>query len=50
MPFRLINAPTTFQLVINYALNDYLDIFIIVYLNNVLVYTSRTLEEHKQHV
>jgi hypothetical protein len=47
MLFRLINTLTTFQLVINYALNNYLDIFVMVYLNNILVYTSGILEEYK---
>ena len=50
MPFRLTNALATFQLVINNALYKYLRIFITAYLDNVLVYSSRTLEEHIKHV
>jgi hypothetical protein len=50
MPFRLTNAPATFQAVINAALNEYLRVFALAYLNDVLVYTNGTLEEHKEHV
>ncbi|KAF2179918.1 hypothetical protein K469DRAFT_594378, partial [Zopfia rhizophila CBS 207.26] len=35
---------------INYILYKYLNIFIIVYLNNVLVYINKILKEHKIHV
>ncbi|KAF2188035.1 hypothetical protein K469DRAFT_568025, partial [Zopfia rhizophila CBS 207.26] len=35
---------------INYILYKYLDIFIIVYLNNVLVYINRTLKKYKIYV
>ncbi|KAF2188038.1 hypothetical protein K469DRAFT_568083, partial [Zopfia rhizophila CBS 207.26] len=31
---------------INYVLRKYLDVFIIAYLNNMLIYINRTLEEH----
>ncbi|KAF2176718.1 hypothetical protein K469DRAFT_606398, partial [Zopfia rhizophila CBS 207.26] len=31
---------------INYILREYLDVFILVYLNNILVYINRTLEEY----
>jgi hypothetical protein len=50
MLFRLINAFTTFLVVINAALNKYLRVFALAYLNNVLVYTNSTLKEHKEHV
>ena len=49
MPFRLTNAPATFQAFINNVLRQYLDIFITVYLNDIAIY-SETLEEYKQHV
>ena len=39
MPFGLTNAPATFQGYINRALSGYLDIFCVVYLNNVLVFS-----------
>ena len=50
MPFGLTNAPATFQAVINHALREYLDVFCTAYLDDVLVYTNGTLEEHREHV
>ncbi len=49
MSFELINAPTTCQEMINDALRQYLDIFVIAYLNDIMIYLT-TLKEHVQHV
>jgi len=49
MPFGLTNAPATCQEMINDALRQYLDIFVIAYLDDIMIY-STTLEEHVQHV
>jgi hypothetical protein len=49
MPFRLTNIPAIFQAIINYILKEYLDIFIIIYLDNILIY-SKNLENHKKHI
>jgi hypothetical protein len=38
MPFRLTNAPISIQHLMNDALYEYLDIFTIVYLDDILVY------------
>jgi hypothetical protein len=49
MPFRLTNAPASIQRLMNDALYEYLDIFTIVYLDNILVYLVNK-DEHIQHV
>ncbi len=49
MPFGLTNAPATFQRLMNYVLYDYLNNFVIVYLNDILVY-SDTFDEHINHL
>jgi len=49
MSFGLINASTTCQEMINDALRQYLDIFVIAYLDNIMIYLT-TLKEHVQHI
>jgi len=49
MPFGLTGAPGSFQSYINDILRTYLDIFCVVYLDDILIY-SDTPEEHVQHV
>jgi hypothetical protein len=49
MPFGLCNAPGTFQHYMNDTFQDYVDRFLIIYLDDLLVYSS-TLAEHKEHV
>jgi hypothetical protein len=49
MPFGLTNAPATFQRMINHVLRAYIDDFVIVYLDDILIF-SKTLEEHEEHV
>jgi len=49
MSFGLTNASTTCQEMINDALRQYLDIFVIAYLDDIMIY-SITLKEHVQHV
>jgi hypothetical protein len=41
----LINAPVSFQALINDILRPYLDIFVLAYLDNILIY-SKTYKEH----
>ena len=49
MPFGLTNAPSTFQTAMNTLFFDWLDDFVIVYLDDILIY-SRTRELHMHHV
>ena len=49
MPFELTNAPTVFQALINDVLWDFLKIFVVVYLDDILVF-SKTATEHSRHV
>jgi hypothetical protein len=49
MLFRLTNAPASFQWWINEILSNYLDVFCIAYLDDILIY-SDNLEQHHQHV
>src|SRR6201999_126866 len=49
MPFELTNAPATFQRLINDTLYEYLDDFVLAYLDDILIF-SKTLEGHIQHV
>ncbi len=49
MPFGLKNAPTLFQRMMNHILQEYLDDFIAVYLNDIIIY-SKTFKKHIEHV
>jgi hypothetical protein len=49
MPFGLTNAPDSFQHFINDVLQPYLDIFITVYLDNILIY-SNNLNDYWNHI
>ena len=49
MPFGLCNAPATFQRFMNDIFRDLLDVCVVVYLDDILVF-SRSKEEHQQHL
>ncbi|MBW0513610.1 hypothetical protein O181_053325 [Austropuccinia psidii MF-1] len=49
MPFGLTNAPASFQNIVNDIFSDFLDIFVVVYLDDIMVFSSSE-EEHVKHV
>ena len=50
MHFGLANAPASFQEYINKILAEKLDVFVIVYLDNILIYTKNTGQNHVEVV
>jgi hypothetical protein len=49
MSFGLTNAPAYFMYVMNKVFMEYLDKFVVVFIDNILVY-SRSEEEHEGHL
>ena len=49
MPFGLKNAPPTFQRMMNELFMDYLYDWMVVYIDDILIY-SKTFEEHMEHL
>ena len=49
MPFGLTNALATFCNLMNDVLFDYLNAFLVVYLDDIVVY-NQTLNEHEMHL
>ena len=49
MPFGLTNASAAFMDLMNRVFNSYLDQFMVVFIDDILIY-SRTPEEHNHHL
>jgi hypothetical protein len=49
IPFGLTNTPTTFMCLMNNIFSQYLDKFVLIFIDDILIY-SKTEEEHEQHL
>ena len=49
MPFGLTNAPAAFMDLMNQVFQSYFDRFVIVFINDILVYSGSS-EEHSEHL
>ena len=49
MPFSLTNAPVAFQRFLNSILVDLLNVCVVIYLDDILIY-SQDLESHQEHI
>jgi len=49
MPFGLTNAPATFCTLMNDIFREWLDDFVVIYINDILIYNG-SLEEHAEHL
>ena len=50
IPFSLTGAPAIFQRYINWVLYNYLNEFCTAYVDNILIYTSGSLQDYKAKV
>ena len=49
MPFGLTNSPTTFMTMMDDILRPFTNTFVVVYLDDILIY-NKTLAENLQHI
>ena len=49
MQFRFINTPVIFQRRINYILKEYLDNFVMAYLDNIIIYLNNK-KEYEEYI
>ena len=49
MPFGLTNTPAVFMCLMNNVMDKYLDNFVVVFIDDILIY-SKSKEEHKEQL
>ena len=49
MPFGLTNVPVVFMDLMNRVFHEYLDSFVIMFIDDILVY-SKSQEKHEEHL
>jgi hypothetical protein len=49
LPFGLTNALAIFQAIINHVLRRFIDQFVVVYLNDILIF-NKTLKEYRTYI
>ena len=49
LPFGLTNAPAAFMDLMNRVFHEYLDCFVIVFIDDILIF-SKSIEEHEEHL
>ena len=49
MPFGLTNAPTVFMCLMNNVMHKYLNKFMVIFIDDILIY-SKSKEEHEEHL
>ena len=49
LTFSLCNALSTFHHLVNHVFSDIIDLYVLVYLDDILIY-SKTIENHEKHL